>query len=71
MGKKPPDGLDVTVEPDPDPVRAWRQEQLQRGGFTPFVAFRLSMTECDWHQAVDMLRAGASENQILDMFLDY
>lgn len=69
MGKKPPEEFEISVELDP--VREWRQEQLERGGFTPFVAFRLSMTECDWHQAVDMLRAGASENQILDMFLDY
>jgi hypothetical protein len=29
------------------------------------------MTGCDWHQAAAMLRAGASQEQVLDMFLDY
>lgn len=67
-------------EPDPewdieleiDPVFEWRQAQLQAAGFTRFTAFRLAMvTTMDWHQAVDMLRAGASEDTVLDLFLDY
>jgi len=68
----PPDPVpEWDIELEVDEVFEWRQQQLETAGFDRFPAFRLAMTGCDWHQAAAMLRAGASQEQVLDMFLDY
>jgi hypothetical protein len=61
------DELDVVLELDA--AFEWRLEQLERH-FPRFVAFRLAMTEGDWHKAVRMKNLGFTDDQILNEFLD-
>ena len=75
-GKKPPVAKPAAAEPETeveveiDPTFAWRLEQLERGGFQHFPAFRIAMTNGDYRKAIRMLAAGASEDVIVNAFID-
>lgn len=59
----------MNIEFDFEPTFKWRLEQLKDAGFDDFPAFRLAANDVDWHQAADLLRAGATQQQVLDLLL--
>lgn len=67
MSNPEPDGINVEVELLPE--HEWRTLQLREAGFTDFAAFRLSVSGCDYHDAIKLLRDGASEAQVLNILL--
>jgi hypothetical protein len=67
-----PEAPTVEFEPEDDDIVAaylWKVARLEEAGFDHFSAYRLSFNDCDWHEAARMLRAGASQEQILDILL--
>jgi hypothetical protein len=66
-----PESWEIEVNPEEYRVRVFRQRALELSGFSEFAAFRLSMRfDVDWHQAADMLKAGATEDQVIDLLID-
>lgn len=52
-------------------VRKWVEKQLTDAGFSEFSAFRLALVPgFDYHRALDMRAAGATELQVVDLLID-
>ncbi len=53
-----------------DPVRRWREGQLELGGYPPYVALVLSgRPDVDIHRAVDLLSNGCPLETALQMLI--
>lgn len=57
------------TDQQPDPVLSWRCEQLLAAGYDVEAALLLAKSGCDLHQAVRMLRHGATATQALSILL--
>jgi hypothetical protein len=65
--------VDVELELDSEweSVRKWRIECLTRAGVADFAAFRLSLLpDLDLHRAVDLAERGASDDFLINEFVD-
>lgn len=52
-------------------VRNWRQEQLERAGFSGFAAFQIGIRlDVDYHRAIEMLAHGATETLVIALLVD-
>lgn len=48
----------------------WRLKQLELVGIDRFPAVRLAMCSADWHVIAKAAQDGATDQQLLDLFLD-
>jgi len=62
---------EIEVDPEETKVRRWRERQLKKAGVAEFEAFRLSLVfDVDLHKLVEMKEQGASDDFLIDMFID-
>jgi len=59
---------DIRMEVDTE--FSWRLKQLELVGIEHFPAFRLAMCSTDWHVIANAAEDGATDEQLLDLFLD-
>ncbi len=69
------DDDDLTVELELDSewarVRTMRERAFMAAGIDEFSSYRLALVpELDWHRIVRLKQAGASDQSLLDIFLD-
>lgn len=62
------DEIEIFVEFDPEFL--WVREQLQDAGFSSHASTRLALADCEWRAAISSFKAGATEQQVLDIYLD-
>lgn len=68
--KKTTTAPELVVELELDDVFSWRLDRLEEAGIEHHAAFRLAWTAVDWHLIARTKAAGATDRQLLDLFLD-
>lgn len=64
-------GFELDIDSEQARIRRWREERLMEAGVAEFPAFRLAMVQSlDYRKVVKLKRAGASDEWLLDEFLD-
>jgi hypothetical protein len=69
--KQEPLEVELLVDPDWVKMRRWREEQYRKVGITDFTGFRLALIpDLDWHKVVAAAEAGATDEMLVDLFID-
>jgi hypothetical protein len=67
----PEESWELEVDGEWMAVRKFRELQYTNAGIDEFVAFRLSMVpDLDWHTVVSAKEKGASDDALVDLFID-